>query len=253
MVDYPGKVAATIFTRGCTFRCGFCHNPELVLQEEYIPLLDENEILNFLHTRINKLQGICITGGEPTMNPDLPEFIKELKKMNFAIKLDTNGSIPDMVEKLIETGDIDYIAMDIKSPLNKYLMVTNLKSQISNPKFDVISSHPEPTAGWTEGGEKSYHMQEEVLKNNIQRSIKLIMNSGIDYEFRTTIVKPLHAVGDFKGIGDLIKGAKRYYLQNFVRSKHIQKHNEFEAFSDEEIEKMVKIMEPFVQVVELRS
>jgi len=234
LVDFPGKVAATVFTRGCTFRCGFCHNPELVLPEEFLPLMDEQEILNFFKKRAGKLQGVCITGGEPTMQKDLPQFIIELKKLGYAVKLDTNGSNPDMLESLIKSGNLDYIAMDIKGSPNKYSsIISNSQFSISNKKSNNKSSN-------------------DQLINTIKESVNLIMSSGLDYEFRTTVCHPVHTIEEFKELGEFIKGAKRYFIQNFVQSKHIDKEIKYSAFSDEENDKIMKILSPFIVDLSIR-
>jgi len=218
MVDFPGLIAATVFTRGCTFSCPFCHNPELVLPEKFIPLLDNDEVMAFFEKRKKQLKGVCITGGEPTLQKDLPEFIQKLKEMGYKIKLDTNGTNPEMLEILIKSGNIDYIAMDIKSQLSKYDKVTNSKNQVSN----------------------------------VKKSIDLIMNSGIDYEFRTTVCHPIHTVTDFEEVGQLIQGVKRYYIQNFVQSKHIDEHQKFKSFSDQELSSAKRTMKKYIKEVEIR-
>jgi len=249
LVDFPGRVAATVFTRGCSFRCGFCHNPELVIPEEFNPIIDEKILFEFLKTRYGKLTGICITGGEPCLQPDIAEFITHMKALGFEVKLDTNGSFPDRLEQIIKDGDIDYIAMDIKNSLDKYTQTAMPKSefQISN----VISTHPEPAGGRTEGGEKS-HGKGTDLTNKIQKSIELIMNSGVDYEFRTTVCHPLHAVSDFEEIGAMIKGAPKYFIQNFVHSKSIDESTDFKPFTDEELAAAKEIMECYVNKVGVR-
>lgn len=226
MVDFPGTIAATVFTRGCSFRCPFCHNPELVIPEKFIPLMDEQEILKFFEKRSDKLQGICITGGEPTLQADLLEFIKKLKTIGYKIKLDTNGWSPEALEKVIDSGKIDYIAMDIKASPDKYNQATNSKANI----------------------------------DNIKKSIDLIMSSGIDYEFRTTVCHPIHKVEDFEGIGKLIegpkgapfRGAKRYFIQNFVQSKHNDEKIKFQPFTEEELEKSYDKMKKYVKLVNVR-
>lgn len=252
LIDYPGKVAATIFTRGCSFRCPFCHNPELVLPDKFIPLLDEKEILKFLEKRVGQLQGVCITGGEPTIQPDINEFIRKVKEMGFLVKLDSNGSRPERLKEAINSGNIDCIAMDIKTTFKKYSSVVNPKSEILNPKQiqnskfqkecypEQKSCHPELVSG------------SNLIIQNIKKSINLIINSGIDYEFRTTVVKPLHKVEDFEEIGKLIKGAKRYYIQNYVKSKQIDENIKFEPFTDEELKETKKIMEKYIKEVEIR-
>lgn len=219
LIDYPAKVATTIFTRGCSFSCPFCHNPELVLLDQFLPLIDEGQIFNFLASRQGKLQGVCLTGGEPLINPDLADFIQKIKTVGFLIKLDTNGSFPKRLAKIIDRNLIDYIAMDIKAPLEKYSQATGVES------FQTVK---------------------------IEESIKLIMQSGVDYEFRTTVAKPIHQVKDFYQIGKLIKGSRRFFIQNFVRSKHIDKTTDFQPFSADELLEAKTIMEKFVLEVKIR-
>lgn len=269
LVDFPGKVAATVFTRGCSFRCHFCHNPELVIPEQFLEQILEKDIFDFLMTRLGKLQGVCITGGEPLLHPDADKFISHIKALGFAVKLDTNGSFPDRLEKIIKDGDVDYIAMDIKSPLNKYLMVTNFqnpksklqinsKIQISNNKkdrhsrLDRESTNSHCPKGGPSGRESSTNKSSNDLTDKITKSIDLIMNSGIDYEFRTTVCHPLHKVFDFEGIGKMIKGAKRYYIQNFVQSKHINLEYSFKPFSDKELKDGLKTISGYVNSVYIR-
>lgn len=246
LVDFPGKIAATVFTRGCTFRCPFCHNPELVLPDRFIPIMDADEVMDFFEKRKNQLQGVCITGGEPTLQKDLPQFIQKLKEMGYAIKLDTNGSIPEMLETLIKSGNLDYIAMDIKTTLEKYSSVAISKSklQISNQSLNNKSINPQMNDKW--------QMENDKLMQDIKTSIKLIMSSGIDYEFRTTVCHPIHAALDFEDIGKLIKGSKRYFIQNFVKSKHVDEHENFESFTDLELSEAKKIVEKYIKEVELR-
>jgi pyruvate formate lyase activating enzyme len=226
LVDFPGHVAATVFTRGCNFRCGFCHNPELVLPDHYNPVLSEKQIVDFLISRFGKLNGICITGGEPTLQKDCDKFISHMRALGYDVKLDTNGSNPKMLKKIIEDGDVNYIAMDIKNSLKKYLVTTGCHSEVDSESSSLVK--------------------------NIQESISLIMNSGIDYEFRTTVCHPLHEVKDFKEIGEMIKGAKRYFIQNFQQSKHINEHEKYSPFSDEEIAEAEKIMGEYIKESRLR-
>ena len=179
-VDDPGYVVAAIFTVGCNMRCGYCHNPELVLPEQYVAGIPEEEILEFLQTRRGKLDGVAISGGEPTMHEDLPGFIRRCKAMGYRVKLDTNGTNPEMLRLLIDEGLIDFVAMDIKGPLARY----------SN-----IAARP-------------------VDLDAIQQSISLIKT--IDHEFRTTIVADQLTLEDVDSMGQLVNGAKRYALQYFV-------------------------------------
>ncbi|NPA58714.1 MAG: anaerobic ribonucleoside-triphosphate reductase activating protein [Aquificae bacterium] len=181
MIDYPGKMSAVVFVQGCNFRCPYCHNRELVLPAYFQKTMEEEEVFNFLAERKGKLQGVVITGGEPTIFPDLPDFLKRIKKMGFYTKLDTNGSNPEMLKTLIERKLVDFVAMDVKAPIEKY-------SQIAGVEVD----------------------REKIIK-----SIKLIIQSGIEHEFRTTLVKGILQYSDLLKIVNLIKGAKRYAIQNF--------------------------------------
>lgn len=185
MVDYPGKLATTVFTVGCTFRCPFCHNPELVLPAQFPKENMEALFFRHLQERQGKLDGVCITGGEPTLQSDIIEFMRKVKQLGFLVKLDSNGSIPDVLEKAISSGLVDFIAMDIKSSPEKYAQ----------------------TVGCAVDMEK------------IRKSVTMITESGIDYEFRTTVVPGIHNETDFEGIADWIGGARAYYLQQYRQSK----------------------------------
>lgn len=185
LIDYPRKICTVLFTRGCNFSCGFCHNPELVKRSLYLKPLDNNEVLSFLAKRRRTIDAVTITGGEPTLHRDLPQFIKQIKDLGYLIKLDTNGSNPDMIQQLLSQKLITYFAMDIKNSPHKY-------RQTTNRTIDIKS---------------------------IKKSVKLIMNSGINYEFRTTVVPGLHTEKDFEAIGKWLAGAKRYYLQAFRPAK----------------------------------
>ena len=187
LIDYPGKICAIIFTQGCNFRCPYCHNPELVNARRPQHPIPEEDVFSFLKKRRNKLDAVVITGGEPILQVDLLEFLEKIKTMGYLIKLDTNGSDPRVIEKIIDRRLADYLAMDVKAPLEKYQEITN-----SNIDYDEI-----------------------------KQSIRLIMHSGIDYEFRTTIVKSQLSEENILEIGKLIRGAKLYVLQRFVPSKVI--------------------------------
>ena len=211
LLDFPEKIAAIVFTMGCNFRCGYCHNPELINGEAKI-----EEVFEFLKTRQGKLDGIVITGGEPCLQKDLPEFIKQVKELGFAVKLDTNGSFPEMLEKVLP--DLDYVAMDIKAPLEKYSQIVNV----------------------------------DVDTSKILKSIEVLKNGGVDYEFRTTVVKSQLSLEDFEKIGQLIQGAPRYYLQRFEASKILDKSLENEkTYSTEEFERIIDILKSYVKA-ELR-
>ena len=187
LIDYPGKIAATVFTVGCSFRCPFCHNPELVETQSIASVRSniENEFFEFLKKRKGRLEGVCITGGEPTIQPDLANFIKKIKTLGYFVKLDTNGSRPDVLKKIIDSKMVDFIAMDIKDAPKKYKK--------------------------TSGGMADLE--------RIKLSVNMIMNSGIDYEFRTTVVPGIHEEKDFDEIAKWIKGAKVYYLQEYREGK----------------------------------
>lgn len=266
LVDYPGVIAATIFTRGCSFRCPFCHNPELVLPDQFSPLMDEDEIIDFFASRVGKLQGICITGGEPLLQSDINGFIKKIKELGLKVKLDTNGSFPDKLEELIKEGNLDYIAMDIKTSPGKYpslvfdnfqfspLRSSNFTGQAisdkgSNAKMinDTINDQCKMSSTLRDepSGSDSNEKNDKLIRD-ISKSIELIMNSGIDYEFRTTVCHPLHEVSAFEGIGQLIKGARLFNIQNFVASKHVDSHTKFKPFTDLELEQAQKIVKKYV-------
>jgi pyruvate formate lyase activating enzyme len=218
LIDYPDKLACTIFIFGCNFRCGFCHNPELVVDDGREEISKE-EILQFLQERKGFLDAVCITGGEPTLNKELPEFIRKIKEMGYLVKLDTNGTNPEMLEELIENNLIDYIAMDIKAPLEKYDVVTNSK----------------------------------VDKENIKKSVELILKFP-NYEFRTTVVPGLFNKEDAKKIGEWLKGSKKFYIQQFRGIKTLDKNFiDKKPFSKEELKFFCDILKSFFEDCQLRG
>jgi len=218
LTDFPKKVAAIVFTQGCNFRCGYCHNPELLnftSTEQY----KISDFIEFLKTRKGKLDGVVITGGEPTLQTGLYDFIKEIKSLGFSVKLDTNGTNPDILKKLINDCLLDYIAMDIKAPLEKYDFITGVNVNIEN----------------------------------IKKSIKLIIESNVDYEFRTTVLKSQLSYDDFEKIGQLLSGAKRYYLQKFVCSKIYDKNLQNEtSYTNAEFDKICNILKKYIKLVDYR-
>lgn len=183
VLDFPGKIACTIFTHGCNLKCPFCHNARLVTEEA--ERFDEKEILSYLNKRKGVLDGVVISGGEPMLQRDLFNFMKKVKEIGLLIKLDTNGCFPDKLKEAIDLGLVDYVAMDIKNSPDKYPQTAGI---------DIVDME------------------------KIKSSIEIIMSSSVDYEFRTTVTKELHTPEDFVEIGKLIRGAKRYYIQNFVDS-----------------------------------
>jgi pyruvate formate lyase activating enzyme len=191
LIDFPGKIATTVFTVGCNFRCPFCHNPELVLTSSPLFVKKEEakkietDFFQHLKKRKGQLEGVCITGGEPTVQPDIVEFIKKIKKMGYAVKLDTNGTHPKIIERLINEKLVDYIAMDIKNQIDKYNLATGV----------------------------------DLYQKQIKESVKLIMQGGIPYEFRTTVVPGIHTLEDFLVIAKWLKGADKYWLQKYTDGK----------------------------------
>lgn len=185
LLDFPGKVACTVFTGGCNFRCPFCHNALLVTKLPEKPDYTEDEILSFLEKRIGLLDGVAITGGEPLLNPDIGDFIRKIRDMGYAVKLDTNGSFPERLKAIVGEGLVDYVAMDIKNRREKYTETVGLKN------LDL---------------------------SKIEESIDFLKSGAVDYEFRTTVVKQFHTVEDITAAAEWISGAKRYFLQNFVDS-----------------------------------
>ena len=188
LLDYPGHVAATIFTGGCNFRCPFCHNTDLITKSPITNIISEEEIFNFLKKRKNVLSGICITGGEPTLQPDLPEFIQKVRSLGYKIKLDTNGYCPEIIADLLTKNLLDYIAMDIKTGFSNYTKVSGV------PNLNI---------------------------KHIKDSISLIENSDIPYEFRTTAVKELHTETDFQEIALMLSSKSPYFIQSFKDSGNI--------------------------------
>ncbi len=221
LLDYPGHIACTIFFGKCNLRCPFCHNMELVEHPEHFPTFTIEYILEFLKERKGKLDGVAITGGEPLLNKDIGELLKPIKELGYPIKLDTNGFFPDMIEKLIDEKLIDMFAMDIKAGFSNYLKVAGIDNIV----------------GWQE---------------KVRRSIVLLINMAPDYEFRTTCVKGLHSENDFIEIKGMIKGAKKYFLQNYKAAPDM-KDLPFKSFSREELEYFANIVKNNVDSVEIRG
>ena len=219
LIDYPGLICAIIFLQGCNFKCSYCHNPELVDSKLFQPCIKENAVLDFLNTRRGKLDAVVITGGEPTVQDDLAPFIKNIKKMGFAVKLDTNGSQPQVIKTLLDEKLLDFIAMDIKAPLEKYKNVVKM-----------------PVNG-----------------DSIKESIRLILKSKIPYEFRTTIVESQLEEKDIMQIAKLISGAKGYVLQKFVPAKTLdKKFLKEKSYPAEKFQKIKKHLEHQISSVTIR-
>lgn len=219
LLDFPGHVACTLFTAGCNFRCPFCHNASLVTHIDNTRFYSEEEILAYLKKRAGIMDGVCITGGEPLMHKELPEFIAKAKTLGYKIKLDTNGSYPERLAALIDSGNIDYVAMDIKNCKEKYLLTADCSEQ------DFI---------------------------NIQKSIDLLKQDKVDFEFRTTVVKEYHTVEDIKKIAAWIAPADKYFLQNFIDSGDLIKNN-LSAVSPETLDLMRRAAQDMIQNTQIRG
>ena len=219
LLDFPGHTACTVFTGGCDFRCPFCHNASLVLRVGEQPVVPEAELMALLDKRRGLLDGVCITGGEPTLQPDLLDLMEKIKEKGYLVKLDTNGTRPQVIARAFERGLVDKVAMDIKTSPERYQVVAGL------PEMDM---------------------------RPIRESVQLLMAHPGKYEFRTTVVRELHSVQDFAAIGQWIAGAQEYYLQAFKDSGDIIGEG-YSACSKEEMEAMRAAVMPYVPSAELRG
>ncbi|MCR4594904.1 MAG: anaerobic ribonucleoside-triphosphate reductase activating protein [Clostridiales bacterium] len=219
LLDYPGKVACTLFTGGCNLRCPFCHNAFLVTQIDNSYLYPEDEILDFLSKRKGLLDGVCITGGEPLMQKDISSFIKKVKDLGFPLKLDTNGCYTDKLAELIDNNLVDYVAMDIKNSKEKYAKTVGIENLDLAP---------------------------------IENSVEILKSGKVDFEFRTTVIKEFHEVDDFEKIGQWIKGAPRYFLQGFTDSGNLIGEN-MNPVDKETMLKMRDKALDFVDLCEIRG
>lgn len=218
LLDYPTKVASTVFTGGCNFRCPFCHNASLVTHLDTDNIFDEDEVLNYLKKRKGILDGVCITGGEPLLQKDIFEFCKKIKDIGLLIKLDTNGSRPKELDDLIQAELIDYIAMDIKNSLALYANTCG------------ISEFPQ----------------------GVSDSVDIIMSCGIDYEFRTTVVRELHSKESIKELCEWISGAKKYYLQAFKDSGDLIESG-YSSYTEPELDELLNIAKIYIPHAQLRG
>lgn len=219
LIDYPGKISAIIFTQGCNFRCPYCHNPELVDPKRYQACLPEKGILEFLSRRAGKLEAVTITGGEPALQKGLIPLIGQIRKLGFSVKLDTNGSQPEILETLIKQKLLDFIAMDVKAPPGKYHSIVQVSAD-----FD-----------------------------DIRQSIGLTLKSKIPHEFRTTVVRSQLTPDDIFAIAKEINGAKRYVLQKFQQAKTLSdKYIREKSYSDEELLSIAKKMEKNIPLILIR-
>lgn len=256
LLDYPGHIACTIFFGRCNLRCPFCHNMELVTNPEHFPTFQVDEILKFLNERKGKLNGVAITGGEPLLNKDIGELLKLIKELGYPIKLDTNGFFPEMIEKLIDEGLVDMFAMDIKSSFTNYLKVSGVGAKHCEPAMVGSNENVEANAcGAHRRGELCESVTDKTSmswKDKITKSINLLINKSKDYEFRTTCVKGLHTESDFHEIKEIIKGAKKYFLQNYKAGPGME-NLPFKPFLREELEHFASIVKETVGSVDLRG
>ena len=219
LLDYPTHVAATVFTGSCNFRCPFCHNGDLVMTPGQVPIVPEDEVLAYLKKRQGILEGVCITGGEPTLQPDLESFIRKIRDLGYLVKLDTNGYRPEILSSLLEKGFLDYVAMDIKNSKDKYALT------VGKANFDL---------------------------QKIETSVSLLMNGSIPYEFRTTIVKELHTPADLRQIGEWITGAKGYFLQDYRDSEKVISPG-FTGYSKEDLFAMRDLLRTYIPNTQVRG
>jgi len=220
LLDYPGKVACTVFTGGCNFRCPFCHNSSLVLPERMVSDITEESVLSFLKKRQGMLEGVAVSGGEPLMQKGIADFLRKVRDMGYSIKLDTNGAFPERLEELLSEGLVDMVAMDIKNSPALYGKTVGLEN------FDI---------------------------GRVARSRELLMAGPVDYEFRTTLVKGLHTIYSVREMAGWISGAKKYYLQQYKESGDIINNEGLSAFNEEEMNALRAAAAEFVPAVQLRG
>ena len=218
LLDYPEKVACVLYTPSCNFMCPYCHNWETLIEERLAPL-DFEDILSFLRKRQGVLDGVVISGGEPTLMDDLPEKIKKIKELGYLVKLDTNGSNPDLLRELIEQKLIDYVAMDIKHSFNKY--------------YDII-------------------INKNINLDDIKESIEILMENKVDYEFRITLIKEFHDLDSIYEIGKMLEGSKKLFLQQYKLSDGVR-DKALHAVEEETANKYVEILSQYLDLVELRG
>lgn len=219
LLDFPGRLACTVFTTGCNFRCPFCHNASLVLpgKGEHI---ETEQVISFLKKREGVLEGVCITGGEPCFQDGIEEFIQEVRSMGFLVKLDTNGSFPEKLSSLLEKKLLDYVAMDIKTSKENYLRVCGIKN--------------------------------ERLLQNVIESVEILKKSSVEHEFRTTTAKELQTSDDFERIGEWLKGEKRYFIQQYRADGELI-GEELTPYEKEELLTFADIMRRYVTNVDIRG
>ena len=221
LLDYPGVVTCTVFTAGCNFRCPFCHNAMLVLPEQIDDeCLTDDEVFGFLKKRRGVLDGVAVTGGEPLLHADMPEFLARVKELGYKIKLDTNGSNPELLSEIVKNKLVDRVAMDIKNAPEEYARTIGLKS------FDIAP---------------------------VERSKEMLLRGDIDYEFRTTVVKGIHTKESLIGAAKWIEGAKEYYLQQFKDSGNLILPDGLSAYDEKQMHALADAVRDYVPTVEVRG
>ncbi len=228
LLDFPGQIACTVFLGGCNLRCPFCHNGSLALSEGDMEISRE-ELLAFLDSRRARIGGVCISGGEPTLNHELPELISEIKIRGLAVKLDTNGTNPEMLLRLIDEGLLDYVAMDIKNSPERYAETTGLTAEckMQNAELSAGASIARPNVS--------------ELLDKVRRSAELLMQGRVDFEFRTTLVRELHTPEDIISIGSWLRGGEKYFLQTY-RDEGDLLVGGFTSFTREETEHLLSLL-----------
>jgi len=219
MVDYDTKIACTVFTGGCNFRCPFCHNGSLVIGNLQAQQIDINEVYDYLEKRKGLVDAVCVTGGEATLQKDLPEFYERVRSMGYMTKLDSNGLKPDVLKSLLDKNLLDYVAMDIKNSKAKYPLTTGV---------------------------------ENVDLSKIEESVNILKSSSIEYEFRTTLIKEFHTFDDMKEIAEWVNGAKRYFMQHYKDNDGCISHG-YTAIEKAEAEEFKKLFENKVQIIGMRG
>lgn len=219
LLDFPGHTACTVFTGACNWRCPFCHNASLVLEPDGQPVIAEEEFFSFLESRRGLLDGVAVTGGEPTLQRDLPEFLRRVRSLGFSVKLDTNGTDPAMLRRILEEGLADYVAMDIKACRERYSVVTG----VSNCRLEAV-----------------------------EESADMLLHGATDFEFRTTVVRELHSDADFRRIGQWLEGDEKYFLQAFKDSGDLLSSG-MSGCTIEEMERFRKTVLPWIPGAALRG
>ena len=259
LLDYPEHTACTLFTGACNFRCPFCQNGALVLHPDSEPVIPEDEIFAFLEKRRGMLDGVCITGGEPTLQRDLETFIDRVKELGYLVKLDTNGTNPDLLERLISFGKIDMVAMDIKSSRERYFEAAGLEpvGRVTVKKEEEREEKGGPRDFMPEWEERqgdadvSSHSGMKLLQN-VERSASLLLEGRIPYEFRTTMVRELVSEEDIRSIGLWLAGAERYYLQSYEDSEGVIDRS-LHGYTPDEMKRLCGVVQTWIPSAKIRG